>query len=235
MLARSIRRVPCRAARVSRSKNHESWSMMMMMRKLVPGSLALVVCAVLSGPVLAAGNLVTNPGFETGDFTGWTLSGNTPDNTVVESVGFDSWLPHGGDFFAALGAQDSDNTLSQTIATTAGQSYTFSWFLGSDGSTPSDFAAFWNGSTVVSLVDAPATPGYSKGTPTASYAFYSFTEVATGASTVIQFNSRNDVNFWALDDVSVSAVPEPSSLVLSAMCILTVAAFARRRRCRAKD
>jgi hypothetical protein len=207
---------------------------MMMKRKLVLGSLALVLCAVLSGPVLAAGNLVTNPGFETGDFTGWTLGGNTPDNTVIEQAGFDSWLPHGGDFFAALGAQVTDNFLSQAIATTAGQSYTFSWFLGSDGSTPSDFASFWNGSSVVSLVNTPATPGYTKGTPTASYAFYSFTEVATGASTVIQFNSRNDVNYWALDDVSVSAVPEPSSLVLSAISFLTLAGYSRRRWRRAK-
>jgi hypothetical protein len=210
----------------------------MMMRKLVLGPLALVFCAFLSGPVLAAGNLVTNPGFETGDFTGWTLAGNTPDNTVVGTAGFDSWLAHSGDFFAALGAAGSDNLMSQEIATTAGQSYTFSWFLGSDGGTPSNFTAFWNGSAITSLSNASASPGYTRGTPTASYAFYSFTEVATGASTLIQFNSRNDLFYWALDDVSVSstaAVPEPSSLVLSAMGILTLAAFTRRRRCRSKD
>jgi hypothetical protein len=206
----------------------------MMIRKSVLYSVTTVLCMVLCEPVLAGGNLVANPGFETGDFTGWTLTGVNEDathNTVVEPAGFNSWLPHSGSFFAALGASGSDSMLSQTIATTVGQTYTFSWFLGSDGSTPSDFSAFWNGSTILSLVDAPATPGYSHGTSTASYAFYSFTEVATSASTVIQFNSRNDQNYWALDDVSVSAaaVPEPSSLVLSAIAVLTVASFAARR------
>jgi PEP-CTERM motif len=210
---------------------------MMMIRKSVPYCVTIVLCMVLSEPVLAGGNLVANPGFETGDFTGWSLTGTSDavGDTVVASAGFNSWLPNSGTFFAALGALGSDSTLSQTIATTAGQTYTFSWFLGSDGSTPSDFSAFWNGSTILSLVDAPATPGYTRGTSTASYAFYSFTEVATSASTVIQFNSRNDQNYWAFDDVSVSlaAVPEPSSLVLSAIAVLTLAGFAGRRWCRA--
>jgi hypothetical protein len=204
----------------------------MMIRKSLLYFVTIVLCMVLSEPVLAGGNLVANPGFETGDFTFWNLAGNVADlNTVVEGAGFNSWLPHSGADFAALGAAGSDNIMSQTIATTVGQTYTFSWFLGSDGSTPSDFSAFWNGSTILSLVDAPATPGYSHGTSTASYAFYSFTEVATSASTVIQFNSRNDQNFWALDDISVSApaVPEPSSLVLSAIAVLTLASFAARR------
>jgi hypothetical protein len=205
----------------------------MMIRKSVLYSVTIVLCMVLSEPVLAGGNLVANPGFETGDFTGWAVAGTfeAVSNTVVAPDGFNSWLPHSGSFFAALGASGSDSTLSQTIATTAGQTYTFSWFLGSDGSTPSNFSALWNGSTILSLVDAPVTPGYTRGTSTASYAFYTFTEVATSASTVIQFNSRNDQNYWALDDVSVSAaaVPEPSSLVLSAIAVLTVASFAARR------
>ena len=209
----------------------------MMIRKSVLYSVTIVLCMVLSKPVLAGGNLVANPGFETGDFTGWTLTGTTDavSNTVVGPAGFNSWLPNSGTYFAALGAAGSDSSLSQTIATTVGQTYTFSWFLGSDGSTPSDFSAFWNGSTILSLVDAPATPGYSHGTSTASYAFYSFTEVATSASTVIQFNSRNDQNFWALDDISVSApaVPEPSSLVLSAIAALTLAGYVGRLRRRA--
>ena len=210
----------------------------MMIRKSVLYFVMIVLCMVLCEPVLAGGNLVANAGFETGDFSDWVLTGVNEDatkNTVVEPAGFNSWLPNSGTFFAALGAAGSDSSLSQTIATTAGQTYTFSWFLGSDGSTPSDFSAFWNGSTILSLVDAPATPGYSHGTSTASYAFYSFTEVATSASTVIQFNSRNDQNFWALDDISVStpAVPEPSSLVLSAIAALTLAGYVGRLQRRA--
>lgn len=208
-----------------------------MSRKLMLHSVAVVLCLVLAGPALAGGNLVANPGFETGDFTGWTLAGNVDGNTVVAPAGFDNWLPHSGNFFAALGAVGSDNFMSQSIATTAGQAYTFSWFLGSDGQLPNDFTALWNGSTVIALSQTPATPGYNPdGPPAAAYAFYAFTEVATGASTTIQFNSRNDPAYWALDDVSVTAgaVPEPSSLVLSSIAVLTLAGYAGRRRRRAQ-
>jgi|SRR5271157_1179838 len=217
----------------------------MIRRKLLLNSVTVVLCLVLSGPVLA-GNLVVNGGFETGDFTGWTLGGNVDGNTVVESAGppgYDHWLPHSGTYFAALGARgrndpaNPDNFLSEVIATTAGQSYTFSWYLGSDGGLPNDFTALWNGTAILSLLNTPATPGYNPNGPgVAAYAFYSFTEVATGASTTIQFNSRNDPSFWAFDDVSVTlaAVPEPSSLVLSAIGILTLAGYAGRRRRRAK-
>ena len=75
----------------------------------VPGVLLSNRKINVAAPVLAAGNLVTNPGFEKGDFTGWTLAGNAPHNTVVEMAGFDSWNPHSGTFFAALGAAGSDN------------------------------------------------------------------------------------------------------------------------------
>ena len=102
--------------------------------KMVLYSVTALLSLVLSGPVLAAGNLVANPGFETGDFTGWTTGGNFEATGV--SGNFDGFLPNSGNFFAFLGPVGSDGTLSQNLATTPGQSYTFSWFLGSDGGTP---------------------------------------------------------------------------------------------------
>ena len=194
-----------------------------------------VLCLVLSGPVLAADNLIANPGFETGDFTGWTLAGPVEDNTFVSTAGWNEWLPHSGDYFAALGAVGSDVFLSQDLATTAGQSYTIRFFLGSDGETPNDFTALWNGSTLLSLTDEPETPGHDliNGPPAAAYVFYSFTEVATGPTTTVQFNTRNDPGWWAFDDISVTAVPEPSSLALSGIGFATLAGYARRQRRRA--
>ena len=49
-------------------------------------SLVLVVTAGL-----ASANLITNPGFETGDFTGWTPSG---------SLAVNNFNPHSGTFAA---------------------------------------------------------------------------------------------------------------------------------------
>jgi hypothetical protein len=206
------------------------------------GALALSICALLAaGPALADANLVANPGFETGDFTGWTLAGETrPDHSFVSDAdtypGWDEWLPHAGNAFAALGAVGSDLQLSQTFATTPGETYRFRFFLGSDGETPNHFEALWNGETVLSQTDAPETSGHDliHGPPAAAYVVYSFTRVATGPTTTIQFNSRNDPGWRAFDDVSVTPMPEPSSLASISAGILALAACASHRRRRAK-
>jgi hypothetical protein len=202
---------------------------MMMRRKLVFYSVSALLCLGLAGPASAAGELVVNGGFETGDFTGWTMGGNFEFTGV--SGNFDGFLPHSGNFFAFLGPVGADGTLSQDLVTTPGQTYTFSFAVGSDGATPNDFNASWNGSTILSLTDIPQTPGY----PGAAYTVYSFTEVATGALTNITLGFRNDPSFLALDDVSVVAgvVPEPSSIVLSGIGVLTFAGYTIRRRRRA--
>ena len=48
---------------------------------------AASICAMfVAWPALADANLVANPGFETGDFGGWTLAGETrPDHSFVSS------------------------------------------------------------------------------------------------------------------------------------------------------
>jgi|SRR5580658_1988056 hypothetical protein len=149
-----------------------------------------------------AGNLVTNCGFETGNFNGWTVVDPT-NNSVVEGDNFDGIGPFSGDFFAALGTVGTDGSLSQTLTTVAGQNYEFGFWLASDGGTPSDFTAEWNGTPAVSLANTPAGP----------YSLFTFDETATSPSTTISFLSRNDPGFWGLDDVFVvTATPEPSSL-----------------------
>jgi hypothetical protein len=149
-----------------------------------------------------AGNVVANCGFETGDFTRWTL--NNTNATGGQTFGFDEG-PNSGSYFAALGNVGSDGSVSRALAgTAAGQTYTFSFYLASDGGTPSDFQAQWDGVSLVSLTNPPATP----------YTLYSFTVTSTGADS-INFIERNDPSYWGLDDVSVvasTATPEPSSL-----------------------
>ena len=208
-----------------------------MSRRISRSLLTGVSCALLCAPALADANLVANPGFESGDFGGWTLAGETrPDHSFVSSPthypGWDEWLPHGGNSFAALGAIGSSLSLSQTIATTPGESYVFTFHLGSDGETPDSFAATWDGSPVFALTDAPETPGHDlkNGPPAAAYAAHSYQVLATGPTTTIQFTSQNGPGWWAFDDVSVTPLPEPSSLALIAAGILGVAA-SRRFRC----
>jgi hypothetical protein len=167
------------------------------------------------------GNIVTNCGFETGDFTGWTVVDGS-DETFVEGSSFDTG-PNSGNFFAALGAVGSDGSVSQTLTTVPGQTYNFSFWLASDGGLPNDFTAQWNGTGLISLLDTPAT----------AYTLYSFTETAVSSSTTITFLERNDPSWWGLDDVSVvatAATPEPGTLSGSCLLLGLGCAVAYKRR-----
>jgi hypothetical protein len=162
--------------------------------------LLVAALAAMATPALAQdicqgapGNLVANCGFETGNFSGWTLSGNT-GFTSVAGGGY----AFSGNFGAALGPIGSDGFLSQTLW---GNSFTFAYrqdpsywaldsvvvspfvscgagcetyfvdfWLASPGGTPNDFTVLWNGSDMgPTLVDAGSFPytefsGYVDGT-----------------------------------------------------------------------
>src|SRR5437588_6466275 len=93
-----------------------------------------VLSAVFATPSMA--NLVTNPGFEMGNFSGWIQSGNTEANAVGTGV-----YAHTGTFGAQLGPVGSDWFLVQILPTTIGTTYDISFWLRNDGGTPNDFSA----------------------------------------------------------------------------------------------
>jgi hypothetical protein len=190
-------------------------------KTLLVVAMALLVCA----PAAFAQNLLTNGGFETGDFTGWTTGGNFEDTDVVSGPFYVYSGAQEGNFYAVLGPVGSDGTLSQSFNTISGQSYTFSFWLAAVGDDPSDFSAFWDGTQVYSATD-PNTGGV--------YQQFSFTETGTGHDT-ITFSFRDDPAYIALDNVSVTqnggtgSVPEPSSFLLMGSGILGLAGVIRRK------
>jgi hypothetical protein len=82
-----------------------------------------------------------NPGFERGDFSGWTLVGDTTGSHV------DTVNVHSGLYAAALSSRIG-GTLSQTLSTVTGSSYTLSFWLANDGVRGNAFEILWNGTLV---------------------------------------------------------------------------------------
>ena len=171
------------------------------------------------------GNMVQNCGFETGDFTGWTMG--TPFITS-------NWNKVAGGMNAHTGSDGwwggyigQPTFLSQTLTTVAGQEYNFGfWFnspYGQNGQ-PNAMVARWDGVDVVNLVDPPI----------ADWTYYSFDVVASGASTTFEIGLQQDLGYEGIDDVQVTtatdAAPEPAALVYMVTGLIGVAGIARRRR-----
>lgn len=195
------------------------------------GAVAFVLATFSAGAAQA--NIVTNPGFETGDFTGWTLSGDTSFTLV------DDFFPHSGSFGAFLGTCDFDDpscdgstgSITQTLATTAGASYDIEFWLNVE-ITPNFLSVSFDGIVLDSLTDITTfiDGGCSHPSPIAGgcYTLFSYTASASSATTDLVFTFQHDPWGWDLDDVSVeaaTAVPESGSLLLVAVGLIALLAL----------
>jgi hypothetical protein len=181
------------------------------MKRLPPAHKIFCIAALLcAGACSANANIIVNPGFETGNFAGWTVN----DSSGFTGVGNDSAFAHSGDHYAFLGATPNTGSLSQSLLTTSGSLYSLSFWLANDITTGpnlgpfSSFEVLWNGAPIFILPNS---------SPAFDYTQFSFTGlVATGASTTLEFVYRHDNDFFRLDDVAVN-VPESFSTLWLAL------------------
>jgi hypothetical protein len=161
-------------------------------------------------------NIVQNGGFETGNFTGWTLNTNgygiLVDGTSSSVTGIS---PHSGNYLAGLGQSGSLGYISQTLPTASNQSYLLSLRFNSpevttisqaqkDGissNMPNQFVVSWNGATLFNQTNIPPISGWTN---------LQFIVTATSSSTVLQFGGRADPWFLGLDDINVWPIPAPN-------------------------
>jgi hypothetical protein len=173
--------------------------------------------------VLPAQNLVTDGDFEAPNLSAWTIvSGGDSASPALTNL-----TAHSSSQSLSFFETGSFDTLSQTISTVAGQSYSLSFWLATntDFTDPGElgaseeFQVLWNGDTVYDSTTLEISP----------FTLLSIEPLtADGSTSTLTFRVRNDPDSYYLDDVSltpldIEAVPEPSTWIIGAAALAWLA------------
>jgi len=147
------------------------------------------------------------------DIFGWTVGGTSVD-IINGAYGAIS-----GNSIDMLGSP-GPGSLSQTLTTTAGQKYVLSFDLSYNGGSYKDIG--------VSFAGNPTTY-FTGGSP---FNHYTFEYTATSATTALAFFSTGGAEWGGavLDNVSVTAVPEPETYAMLLAGLGLMGTIARRRK-----
>jgi len=178
---------------------------------------------------------LVNPGFETGDLTGWTA--NLNGGSAFAVTNHNGYLPVEGNFFLAIGAGAANvwQTVSQTVSLNAGEvlagSAAFNW---------EDYSPYLDGARVRilnSLGNLIAEPFYMDGSGHPAYWDGPWTvwswQAVTAGQYILEYAVRNtgDANLisYGYFDLITQNVPEPTSLALLGVGMAGLAFYRRRK------
>ena len=151
-------------------------------------------------------NIVQNCGFETGNISSWTQTGNympTGYNYVSGNT------PNSGNFVLEIGNYNYQGLagVSQSLKDISGYTYQVSFWLRQDNTNLNSnsngptqlFTASWDGTSFFTVQNQPKT----------NWTQYTFNFIGTGSDT-IAFSGYSNAGFNYLDDVNVhSTTPTP--------------------------
>jgi hypothetical protein len=142
------------------------------------------------------GNIVTNCGFESGDFApGWSYTGD-PTYVGVSTTPPPTFMPYSGAYAAFFGPIGDLGCISQSLITPAFY-YDFSAYFANTG-IPNELQIWWDGAIVSDSVDLPDFP-YTFGSLSALY--------TPGNPTELKLCFRNDPSYIDIDDIVVTETP----------------------------
>lgn len=203
--------------------------------RLLAGAAAAV--ALSAGGAHAATELIVNGGFDAlatptggqylqlfgGDTsTGWTVTGADilllDKNYSETGLVFNAASPNVAADLTGAGNTGLANGVYQDVNTVAGKTYKLTFLVGNAGAYGGNAWAYLLPSTINLSVGGGAGVGYTvsdttpNGDPGILYEQFTTTFLATGATTRIAFtNGTVGDNYAGLDDVSLTAVPEPAT------------------------